>query len=185
MPKFFLITVGEDKPDFFSSKIQRGLSLRYGRIVNKSHALILVEDAGPWSGIWESVADGFHGPKPAENYFVGHHIVDKVELDVPDPWEAIQWLREFCGTPYAHLQFLLFVPTGLKTIAKHVIPKFLLRLIANGKMLSFCSESCAHFIRNNCRDAFEDPECSVTACDTVDPVLIAPLAEKYRVKSGN
>lgn len=184
--RFYMITVGEEKPDWLSRLIQEGLSDRHGVPVNKSHAAILVEGAGKWSGIWESMGDGFKGPKDPVKAMVGSVIRDKVELNVRDPLAAIRWLREFVGTPYANLQYLLFVPKWLRVASRYFMPKFIVRFIKNGKMLSFCSESVAHFIRANCirndgLEGIDDPALVPAKCDEIDPFLIVPVAKEYGI----
>lgn len=185
MVRFYACTVGEEKPDRGSRLIQRGLSIRHGMVVNKSHAFILVEGAGPkWDGVWESMGDGFKGPKEPVKALEGGIIRDKVLLRVRNDAEAIRWLREFLGTGYANLQYLLFVPTWLGHACQWAIPRMIMRFIRNGKMLSFCSESVAHFIRANCvgadgSEAIDDPGLTPELCDKIDPVTIVPWAEKY------
>lgn len=185
--RFYMVTVGEENPDWQSDLIEKGLSRRHGVLVNKSHAALLVEGAGKYDGIWESMGDGFKGPKDPVKSLEGSVIRDKVLLNVPNGMQAIRWLREFHGTRYANLQYLLFAPAWMNFCFKWMIPTPVRRLIRNGKMLSFCSESVAHFIRNNCVDhagveAFEDPCVSAEKCDEVDPFTIVPLAEKYGVR---
>lgn len=182
--RFYLITVGERNPDTLSTAIQEYLTARHGVPVNKSHAAILVEDAGKWSGVWESMGDGFKGPKDPVAALADSEIRDKILLNVSNPLQAIRWLREFLGTPYANMQYLLFAPMWLRVCSRYFMPRILLKLIRNGKMLSFCSESVAHFIRNNCfsnagHDAFEDPGLSPERCDEIDPFLIVPIGEQY------
>lgn len=184
--RFYLITVGEKNPDTLSKAIQKYLTARHGVPVNKSHAAILVEDAGKWSGVWESMGDGFKGPKDPLTALADSEIREKILLNVSNPLQAIRWLREFLGTPYANMQYLLFAPMWLRVCSRYFIPRFLLKLIRNGKMLSFCSESVAHFIRNNCVsnegiDAFEDPSLSAERCDEIDPFLIVDVGLKYGV----
>jgi len=152
--------------------------------VNKSHAALLVEDAGKWSGVWESMGDGFKGPKDPVSALADSEVREKILLNVRDPLQAIRWLREFLGTPYANMQYLLFAPRWLRICSRYFIPRFLLKFIKNGKMLSFCSESMAHFIRNNCvsndgHDAFEDPGLTPERCDEIDPFLIVDVGLKY------
>jgi hypothetical protein len=180
--RFYAITIGEKDPDFGSSFIQWGLSLIHKKKVNKSHACILVEDGGKWSGVWESMGDGFHGPKDPEKSFAKGIVRDKILLDVEDPLEAIEWLREFLGTPYARAQYLQFLPEKFRRIAKHFVPRFIMKMIVNGKWLSFCSESVAHFIRCNCRWAYEDPDLQPIACDRIDPFKITAIAKRYEKK---
>ncbi len=185
--RIYSITVGEENPDRGSRLIQRGLTLKHGFFVNKSHSCLLVEDAGKYSGVWESLGNGFHGPKDPIKALEGGIIRDKVLLNIRNDAEAIRWLREFVGTGYANLQYLLFVPKWLAVTTSWAIPRFIMRFIKNGKMLSFCSESVAHFIRNNCvdaegKDAIDDPVLTPDACDHIDPVLIVPLSERYGVR---
>lgn len=184
--RFYMITVGEINPDRLSRLIQDGLSDRHGTLVNKSHAAILVEDAGKWSGVWESMGDGFKGPKDPLKSLADSVIRDKVLLNVRDQMAAIRWLREFVGTPYANLQYLLFVPKWLRAASRWFMPKIIVRFIKNGKMLSFCSESVAHFIRANCvsndgMDGMDDPDLSPAHCDEIDPHLIVAVAQRYGI----
>lgn len=185
--RFYLITVGEINPDTLSTCIQEYLTARHGVPVKKSHAAILVEDAGKWSGVWESMGDGFKGPKDPVKALEGSEIRDKILLNVGNPLQAIRWLREFLGTPYANMQYLLFAPKWLRVASRYFLPRFILKFIKNGRMLSFCSESVAHFIRNNCvsnagADAFEDPALSPERCDEIDPFLIVGIGEQYGVR---
>lgn len=177
--RIYMITVGEKNPDFLSRKIQKGLSKRHGIPVNKSHAALLVEGFGKWDGVWESLGDGFKGPKDPVKAIEGAEIRDKILLNIENPLQAIKWLREFVGTPYANLQYLLFVPAWVRTLARYFLPRFIVRVIKNGKMLSFCSESVAHFIRANCVGAFEDPDLAQEKCDEIDPVALVPIAARY------
>lgn len=177
--RFYLVTVGEDRPDFFSSKIQDVLSEKYNIKCEVSHALILVEDAGKWSGIWESIESGFFGPKDPKKEWKGCHVGDKILLNVQDELGAIRWLRDFVGTPYPTMQFFLYLPRWIKRVARKLTPKWILKKIFNGKSASWCSESCGHFMRNFCVGAFEDPKLSIPACDHLDPVNLVPLAKKY------
>lgn len=182
--RFYMITVGEVNPDWLSRMIQDGLSDRHGVPVDKSHAAILVEDAGKWSGVWESMGDGFKGPKDPLKALHDGVIRDKILLNVRDEMGAIRWLREFVGTPYANLQYLLFVPKWIRAASRWFMPRFIVRFIKNGKMLSFCSESVAHFIRANCIrfdgvEGIDDPALSPARCDEIDPFLIVPVAREY------
>lgn len=183
--QFYLITVGEQNPDRLSRWIQDGLSDRHGTKVDKSHAAILVEGAGKWSGVWESMGDGFKGPKNPVKALEGGVIRDKILLNVRDHMGAIRWLREFLDTPYANLQYLLFVPPWLRRVSRYFMPGIIVRFIKNGKMLSFCSESVAHFIRANCVrvadgvEGLDDPDLTPAKCDEIDPFLIVPVGEKY------
>lgn len=185
--KFYAITIGEINPDRFSRAIQRGLTERHGVEVNWSHAAILVEDAGSMSGVWDSTGRGFAQCTLGEALDQGGcEIREQVQLNVVDHLGALGWLRAFRGTPYANAQYLLFTPKWMHRLARWLFPKFIRKFIRNGKWLSFCSESVAHFIRDNCIHSYTgiraelDPELSVEACDEIDPFLVVPLAKRYR-----
>lgn len=177
--KFSLILIGELRPDFVSECIQEFLTDRHGLEVNWSHAALLVEDAEKYSGIWESTGKGF-----AQNTLAGaldkSVIRHQIELNVAGEWAAIGWLKGFKGTAYSTAQYLLFVPKWMRWIGSLIFPAGFRKIVRNGKARSFCSESMAHFIRDNCKNAEDDPGLSIEACDEIDPYLVKAFGEKYR-----
>lgn len=179
--KFYHISIGEVNPDPFSEAIQNSLSRKYYRYINWSHSAILVEGAGEDSGVYESTEPGFH-KSSIEVALAGSLIRHKVEIQVVDGPAAVEWLKKFIGTPYSRLGFAVFLPSWLRWVVSKIIPKFILKRFANGRSESFCSESTAWFMRDNCPGALQDNLLSEANCDRVDPVLAHEIAISYRPK---
>ncbi len=176
--KFYHLSIGELHPDLFSSIIQRDLSSRHGVKVDWSHSAILVEDAGEDSGVYESVECGFR-KVTLEQALHGESVIrHKVELDILEDARAIEWLKQFLGTPYSLEGFAVFAPSLLTKLALWCLPGFIIRIFVNGRNKSYCSESTAWFMRDNCKRGYYDSLLSEKNCDKVNPYVAYQIASK-------
>lgn len=184
-PKFYALAIGELKPDFLSSRIQKYLSLKHGLEVNWSHNAILVEGAGPeFDGVWDSTGRGFKRCTIEEATDNGAAVIRvQVELQVKCPQKALGWLLGNQDRWYANLQYVLYIlPPGLARWIGRILPSFIRKLFANGRALSVCSETLGYFILDNCVGA--DRNLVLWDGDRVDPYMAIVEARKYAAQPG-
>lgn len=177
--KFSFIAIGESKPDFVSNRIQYYMSLLHKRVIDWSHAALLVEDAGKDSGVWDLTGRGFDHCSLKEA-LEGSVMRRKVYLNVKDPHEAIGWLKGYRGTEYSNLQYCLFIfPERFRRVLSWIMPGFLRKIFRNGKGMGVCSEGVARFIFDNCPTATGDKRLSDRACDEIDPYEVYLISLDY------
>lgn len=179
--KFYHLSIGEVEPDLFSHAIQEGLTLKYGKPINWSHSAILVEDADEDSGLYDSTERGFAKGTLEHALDEGRSVIRiQTLLKIKNEYKALGWLQGFIGTEYSLIGFAVFLPQWCRSLAQFLLPAFVIKKFANGRAGSFCSESTAWFMRDNCPGALQDLLLSELNCDRVDPVLAAQIANTYR-----
>lgn len=179
--KFELIAIGEINKDFGSNCIEKYLCSKHEKIINWSHVGILIDG----DILWDSTSRGFRSSSLKSPKYDNNIIRRHIRLNVENDDHALGWLCGFKGTPYAIAQYLLFLPTPnfVRNIFKFIMPKFILNKINSKRSESFCSESTAHFIRDNCVEGNSDSRLDVSACDIIDPYDVMVIAESY-IKNG-
>lgn len=172
MVKFYAVAIGELKPDFVSSRIQRFLSDKHGVDVNWSHCGILIEDhpAQTMNGIWDATGRGFEHCTLEEALDHGQAVIrHKVPLHVENEWAAGGWCRGNRGRWYAHAQYILYVmPKWMRTVLGAILPGPIKKLFANGRALQVCSEAVHYFILDNVANSKESLD-AIGGGDTTDP----------------
>jgi hypothetical protein len=182
--KFYALAIGHLNPDAESSAIQWGLSRKYGVPVNWSHCALLVEGGtealARFNGVWDLTARGWD-QCTVEELFDGAVARHKIKLNIIDDELACGWLLGYRKTPYSILQFFTSVPDWMRSLAKMLLPEFILKKFANGKAAGYCSEGIARFIVDNCPTASGDLRLSDSECDRCDPFKLIPIALDYGV----
>jgi hypothetical protein len=158
MPRYYAIAVGEVKPDFVSSAIQRYLTEKHGKPINWSHCGILVE--GDYeTTVWDATGRGFEPCTLNEALGNGKAVLrHKVELDVMNAAMALGWLRGNRGRWYAHAQYVLFfMPKWLRHAMSWILPGFIKKLFSNGRAFQVCSEAARKHWTTSCATTWPTP----------------------------
>lgn len=181
MYQFYLLCIGELKPDYVSSNIQEYLTDKYGRPVNWSHCAIEVvgPNVRPDERVWDATGRGFE-PGTMEKALddglaVARH---RIRLPVKDAGEAMGWLRGKRGAGYSNLQYILFAPcpAWLRKFLHWILPTALLKMFKNGRRRVVCSEVIGWFMRDNHPTAHQDPRLGEEEMDRFDPFLAPSVA---------
>ncbi len=117
--KFEIIAIGEEKPDFVSSRIQKALGTDY------SHVAILVDE----EVIYHATGKGFHKEYLCD-VLPGHIIRHRFEVRSARSDEfSLGWLEGNIGVPYSNLQYLGFIFPWMR------------KFVDNGRKRTICSEA--------------------------------------------
>ena len=157
--KIELLAIGEVKPDWASTLIQRALDTDY------SHIGILINGVH----LWHATEVGFH-MIPWATFEPGHVVRHRFEWEVKDGTyqEGLitGWLIATMGKEYSTSQYLGFIFPMLRSV----------KIIANGNSKLVCSEAGGQFLY----DTYLLRDHRLSKCDWLDPKKIVEICYESR-----
>lgn len=153
---FELITLGEVKPDFVSTRIQRFEGANY------SHVAILVDGYLVYHAIGKGVSRTTINDLLQDGLCV---IRRRISIEVRSKCCAHTWLEAMLGTKYSLAQYLGFIFPVLR----------FLPFVNNGRREVVCSEFAAQFVGSQSTKGYLALQ-KYTDCDFVGPKLCADVA---------